>query len=317
MWTHASLYKDEEVSLSTPYGPEMAAVPRRVKNKARRVRRRIRVPGRKTADVEAGTGTKFEPSATMTTATTTTGTVRTVRTAGTAGTGESGETVLERSASRSSASSGSGSGSSSASSASSSDEETPQMNLPTTIGLMVVTAVVVGVTAEFMVSSINGLVAANPALSAEFVGLILLPIVSNAAEHFTAVSVSVKDKIDLSIAVAVGSSIQVAMFVIPVVQLLAWCIGKPMTMLFDPFEAVVLFFSVLIVNQTLADGRSNWMEGVVLMLLYLLIAIAFWCKSFPCPCPRPRLRSRFDRQRARGPRGHRPAAPSPGPSPSR
>lgn len=71
------------------------------------------------------------------------------------------------------------------------------------------------------------------------------------------------------------------MFVIPVVQLLAWCISKPMTMLFDPFEAVVLFFSVLIVNQTLADGRSNWMEGVVLMLLYLLIAIAFWCK-----CPR-------------------------------
>lgn len=83
---------------------------------------------------------------------------------------------------------------------------------------------------------------------------------------------------DLSIAVAVGSSIQVAMFVIPVVQLLAWCISKPMTMLFDPFEAVVLFFSVLIVNQTLADGRSNWMEGVVLMLLYLLIAIAFWCE---------------------------------------
>lgn len=70
------------------------------------------------------------------------------------------------------------------------------------------------------------------------------------------------------------------MFVIPVVQLLAWCISKPMTMLFDPFEALVLFFAVLIVNQTLADGRSNWMEGAVLMLLYLLIAIAFWCK---CP----------------------------------
>jgi Ca2+:H+ antiporter len=120
---------------------------------------------------------------------------------------------------------------------------------------MIIDTVLVGVTAEFLVSSINGLVASNPSLSAEWVGLILLPIVSathqrrcaprskscaltprqvgNAAEHFTAVSVSVKDKLDLSISVAVGSSIQIALFVIPVIQLLAWTIGKPMTLLFD------------------------------------------------------------------------------------
>ncbi|WVR07268.1 calcium/proton exchanger [Kwoniella sp. DSM 27419] len=156
------------------------------------------------------------------------------------------------------------------------EEETPQMNVVCTIGLMVLITVLVGVTAEFLVDSINGMVESNPSLSAEWVGLILLPIVGNAAEHFTAVSVSVKDKLDLSISVAVGSSIQIALFVIPVIQLLAWTIGKPMTLLFDPYESIVLFLSVLIVNQTLADGRSNWMEGLVLMMLYLIIAVTFW-----------------------------------------
>ncbi|WVF71725.1 calcium/proton exchanger [Kwoniella sp. CBS 6097] len=156
------------------------------------------------------------------------------------------------------------------------EEEMPQMNVVSTIALMVIITVLVGVTAEFLVDSINGMVESNPSLSAEWVGLILLPIVGNAAEHFTAVSVSVKDKLDLSISVAVGSSIQIALFVIPVIQLLAWTIGKPMTLLFDPYESIVLFLSVLIVNQTLADGRSNWMEGLVLMMLYLIIAVSFW-----------------------------------------
>ncbi|ORY32632.1 Sodium/calcium exchanger protein-domain-containing protein [Naematelia encephala] len=156
------------------------------------------------------------------------------------------------------------------------EEEQPQMNVPSTIILMVLITVVVGFTAEFLVASINGLVEAHPSLSAEWVGLILLPIVGNAAEHFTAVSVSVKDKIDLSISVAVGSSIQIALFVIPVIELLAWTIGKPLTLLFDPYESIVLFLSVLIVNQTLSDGRSNWMEGMILMFLYLIIAVTFW-----------------------------------------
>lgn len=162
MWTHASLYKDEEVSLSTPYGPEMSAVPGRVKNKAKRVRRRIRIPGRKAPDIEAAV--KVEP-----------------------GSEPANPNGLERISSHGS--------SSSSSTADSDDEEIPQMNLPVTIAMMIVTAVIVGVTAEFMVSAIDGLVESNPSLSAEFVGLILLPIVSNAAEHFTAVSVSVKDKI--------------------------------------------------------------------------------------------------------------------------
>ncbi|KAL1405459.1 Vacuolar calcium ion transporter [Vanrija albida] len=156
------------------------------------------------------------------------------------------------------------------------EEEVPQMNMIATLVSMVIITVIIGVTAEFLVSSIDGLTEAHPSLSQEWVGLILLPIVGNAAEHFTAVSVAVKDKLDLSISVAVGSSIQIALFVIPVIQLLAWTLNKPLSLLFDPFESLVLFFSVIIVNQTLADGRSNWMEGAVLIFFYVLLAVAFW-----------------------------------------
>ncbi|KAF9048710.1 Sodium/calcium exchanger protein-domain-containing protein [Panaeolus papilionaceus] len=94
------------------------------------------------------------------------------------------------------------------------EEEKVQMNLPVTVGLLVSVTVLVAVTAEWLVGSINGLTEAG-VIGKEFVGIILLPIVGNAAEHMTAVTVSVKDKLNLSIGVAVGSSIQIALFVIP------------------------------------------------------------------------------------------------------
>lgn len=87
----------------------------------------------------------------------------------------------------------------------------------------------------------------------------------------TAVSVSVHDKIDLSMAVAVGSSIQISLFLIPFAVTLGWMMDKPLSLLFDEFESIVLFLSVILVNCTLADGKSNWLEGWLLMLM---------CKSF-------------------------------------
>lgn len=156
------------------------------------------------------------------------------------------------------------------------EEEEPEMSWLVALLAMVLVAVLVGVTAEFLVDSINGLVESNPSLSAEWVGLILLPIVGNAAEHWSAVLGAVKDKLDLSIAIAVGSSIQIALFVIPFIVVLGWIIGKPLLMLFDPFESVTLFLAVIIVNQALADGKTNWMEGLTLFLVYILIAVSFW-----------------------------------------
>ncbi|KAL7279025.1 calcium/proton exchanger [Trametes coccinea BRFM310] len=153
--------------------------------------------------------------------------------------------------------------------------EEPQMSVPMTIGLLAVVTVLVAVTAEWLVDSINGLVETG-GINREFIGLILLPIVGNAAEHVTAVTVSVKDKLTLSLGVAVGSSIQIALFVIPFIVTLAWIMGKPLSLLFDPFESIVLFFSVLVVNYVVQDGKSNWLEGMLLMCLYVILAVTFW-----------------------------------------
>ncbi|KAF7424414.1 hypothetical protein PC9H_009721 [Pleurotus ostreatus] len=155
------------------------------------------------------------------------------------------------------------------------EEEKPQLSVWMTVGLLVVVTVLVAVTAEWLVDSIDGLTEGGT-ISKEFVGVILLPIVGNAAEHVTAVTVSIKDKLTLSLGVAVGSSIQIALFVIPFIVTLGWILGKPLTLLFDPYESISLFLAVLTVNYVVQDGKSNWLEGMILMCLYLILGVTFW-----------------------------------------
>ncbi|KAG7451115.1 calcium/proton exchanger [Guyanagaster necrorhizus] len=142
--------------------------------------------------------------------------------------------------------------------------EEPQLGLWVTVGLLATVTVLVAVTAEWLVDSIDGMTDSGP-ITKEFVGVILLPIVGNAAEHVTAVTVSVKDKLNLSLGVAAGSSIQIALFVIPFIVTLGWIMGKPLTLLFDPYESVAMFLAVLTVNYVVQDGKSNWLEGMILM----------------------------------------------------
>jgi len=149
------------------------------------------------------------------------------------------------------------------------------MSVKTTLVLLIVITVLVAITAEFLVDSIDGITSTGH-ISKEFVGLILLPIVGNAAEYATAVTVSVKDKLPLSIGIVVGSSIQIALLVIPLIVTLGWILGKPLTLLFDPFETIVLFLAVLAVNYVEQDGKSNWLEGMILMCLYVIVGITFW-----------------------------------------
>jgi len=155
------------------------------------------------------------------------------------------------------------------------EKEEPELNLLMALFLLAVVTVLVAVTAEWLVDSIGGLTDKG-GISKEFVGIILLPIVGNAAEHATAVTVSVKDKLNLSLGVAVGSSIQIALFVIPFIVTLGWILGKPMSFLFDPYESIALFLSVLTVNYVVQDGKSNWLEGMILMCLYVILAVTFW-----------------------------------------
>ena len=139
--------------------------------------------------------------------------------------------------------------------------------------LLLVSTGLVAVCAEFLVSSINYLVD-NTSVSEEFIGLIILPIVGNAAEHVTAVTVASKNKMDLAIGVAVGSSIQIALFVTPVIVLLGWILAKDMSLYFSLFETIALFVSAFIVNFLVLDGRSNYLEGALLIAAYVIIAVS-------------------------------------------
>ena len=158
-----------------------------------------------------------------------------------------------------------------------SDEpEEPNLSVAVAILTLTISTVLVALNAEYLVDSINAITCGG-GISKNFVGLILLPIVGNAAEHATAVTVAVKDKMDLAIGVAVGSSMQIALLVLPFVVVLGWIMGKDdMTLFFDGFQIAVLFVAVLLVNYLIGDGKSHWLEGILLMTLYVIIAVAAW-----------------------------------------
>ncbi|KAH8879665.1 Calcium/proton exchanger [Thozetella sp. PMI_491] len=157
------------------------------------------------------------------------------------------------------------------------DGEEPQLHFFVALATLLVSTVIIAFCAEFMVDGIDA-ITHQGGLSAEFVGLILLPIVGNAAEHATAVTVAIKDKMDLAIGVAIGSSMQVALFLIPLLVIIGWGLGNDdMSLSFDVFQVAVLFVSVLLVNYLIADGQSHWLEGMLLMCLYCIIAVcSYW-----------------------------------------
>ncbi|KNE66787.1 calcium/proton exchanger [Allomyces macrogynus ATCC 38327] len=155
------------------------------------------------------------------------------------------------------------------------EEEVPVLTLWFSIGLLLVSTILVAMCSEFLVGSIEGLTK-EAGLSETFVALILLPIVGNAAEHVTAVTVAMRNKMELALGVAIGSSMQIALFVTPLLVVVGWIINQPMTLYFELFDTAVLFIAVLVVNYLIADGRSNWLEGVMLLATYLILAIAFF-----------------------------------------
>jgi len=131
----------------------------------------------------------------------------------------------------------------------------------------------VALCAEFLVDAIPKMTAQS-SVSQAFIGLIILPIVGNAAEHVTAVTVATKNKMDLAIGVAVGSSIQIALFVTPVVVLLGWILDKAMSLYFTLFETISLFVTAFVINFLILDGKSNYLEGTLLIAAYVIIAVA-------------------------------------------
>ncbi|EIN07147.1 calcium/proton exchanger [Punctularia strigosozonata HHB-11173 SS5] len=155
------------------------------------------------------------------------------------------------------------------------EEEASKMStVAAATGLLLVT-VITSFCADYLVASIEE-TAERYHIPRAFIGLILLPIVANAAEHVTSIWMALKNKMELTIGICVGSSIQIAAFVVPVLVIVGWISGHPLTLFFADFETIALFVSVVLVNLLIMDGKSNYMEGLMLIILYLILALAFW-----------------------------------------
>ena len=133
----------------------------------------------------------------------------------------------------------------------------------------------VAVASEFLVGAVEATAHAW-GLTEVFVGVIVVAVIGNAAEHSTAILMAMKNKMDLAINIAIGSSIQVALFVAPVLVFLSYAFGNPMDLLFTPFEVLAIALAAAIVNLVAQDGESHWMEGVLLLAVYLVTGIAFY-----------------------------------------
>jgi len=148
-------------------------------------------------------------------------------------------------------------------------------NLLLWILVLLIATLTVAFESELLVDSLEE-ATATLGLTALFTGVIIVPIIGNAAEHATAVTVAVKNQMDLSVSVAVGSSLQIALFVAPVLILTGLLLGQPMDLNFNPFELVAVVVAVLIANSVSSDGRSDWLEGVLLLAAYAILGLAFY-----------------------------------------
>ncbi|KAI9268754.1 calcium/proton exchanger [Sporodiniella umbellata] len=155
------------------------------------------------------------------------------------------------------------------------DKESPLMPCWMTILVLLFITVVIAICGEFLVSAIESVVK-TWGISETFVGLILLPIVANASEHVTAVNVAWKNKMDLALGVSVGSSMQIALLVTPIMVIVGWGMDVDMSLLFNMYETAVLFASVVMVNYIIIGGRSNWFSGFMLCSVYIIIALSFF-----------------------------------------
>jgi Ca2+:H+ antiporter len=143
------------------------------------------------------------------------------------------------------------------------------------VAILLGATLLVAIESELLVGTLE-VATTQLGLTELFTGVILVPIIGNAAEHATAVTVAMKNKMDLSVSVAMGSSLQIALFVAPVLVIAGYLMGQPMNLNFNPFELVAVAVSVLVANSISSDGQSNWLEGALLLATYAIVGLAFY-----------------------------------------
>ncbi len=154
-------------------------------------------------------------------------------------------------------------------------EHAPTWSLRRTIAMLVAVSVGLAWMSELLVGATRGAVAAT-GLSEFFVGIVLVPIIGNAAEHSTAVIMAMRNRMDLAIGIALGSTVQVALLVAPLLVFTGLVFHQPMDLAFSVFEVASVALAVWIASVIVQDGESNWLEGAFLLLVYAILGVAFY-----------------------------------------
>lgn len=157
-------------------------------------------------------------------------------------------------------------------------------SVPKCVIVLLVSTILVAVLSELLVHSVDN-VAHELRLSQIFIGVILVAIVGNAAEHSTAIFMAMKNKMDLAINIALGSGAQIALLIAPMLVFVSFLIGRPMDLRFTEFEVLSITVSVLILAFVTTDGECNWLEGVQLLAVYAILGVAFFFLDSPMPPP--------------------------------
>ncbi|MBE7467902.1 MAG: calcium/proton exchanger [Anaerolineae bacterium] len=151
----------------------------------------------------------------------------------------------------------------------------PEWSLRTAVIVLVAATVGIAYLSEVLVGAVEPVVE-ELGVTEFFLGIILIPLVGNVAEHVVAIQMALKNKMELSLAISLGSSLQVALFVAPLLVFISLALGNPLTLTFNVFELIALFAASLIAALIALDGESNWLEGVQLLGVYLIIGIGFF-----------------------------------------
>ena len=155
------------------------------------------------------------------------------------------------------------------------DDDELEMSLIGSTILLLVSTSLVALLSEYLVNTIEPMTE-KVHMQKAFVGIILIPIIGNAVEHVTAVRMAWKNRMDIALSIAIGSAAQVALFVVPLAVLIAWAMDLDLSLNFESFEVYMFILSTIIIYAIVNDGKSNWLEGVMLLGLYVLIGIAVW-----------------------------------------
>lgn len=151
----------------------------------------------------------------------------------------------------------------------------PKWSLARAVGVLIVSTGLIAWLSEVLVGAVEP-VLEHLGWTEFFIGVVIIPLVGNVAEHMVAVQVAAKNQMDLSLCISVGSGLQIALFVAPVLVFLSLAMGNPLTLVFNQFELAALIAASLIAGLVSLDGESNWMEGIQLLVVYVILALAFF-----------------------------------------